>query len=231
MIQTETKSKAIALRKEGLSYSEILCQIPVAKSTLSLWLREIGLAKKQVQRITKKKLEAARRGGQVRKKQRIFITEQIYKKASLDIKNISERELWLMGVALYWAEGSKEKEYYPGSGVKFTNSDPYMVKFFLRWLVESCAVDEEKISFDLYIHDMYRNRTENLKKYWSKVTGFSINKFDKIYFKRNKITIRRNVGDLYYGVLRVKVLASSNFLRQIAGWTKAIVEETDWGIV
>jgi len=41
------KEKAIKLRKRGFSYSEILREIPVAKSTLSLWLRSVGLAKKQ----------------------------------------------------------------------------------------------------------------------------------------------------------------------------------------
>lgn len=50
------KEKAINLRKRGFSYSEILEQIPVAKSTLSSWLHSIGLSKKQKQRLTEKKL-------------------------------------------------------------------------------------------------------------------------------------------------------------------------------
>ncbi len=37
------KEKAIALRKQGKTYSEILAKIPVAKSTLSLWLHDVGL--------------------------------------------------------------------------------------------------------------------------------------------------------------------------------------------
>lgn len=55
MIQKiEEKKKAIELRKQGLSYREILEQIPVAKSSLSLWLRSVGLSKKQKQRLTEK---------------------------------------------------------------------------------------------------------------------------------------------------------------------------------
>lgn len=38
---------AIELRKRGLSYSEILMQVPVAKSTLSIWLHSVGLSKTQ----------------------------------------------------------------------------------------------------------------------------------------------------------------------------------------
>ena len=49
LAKIEEKQKAIALRKRGYSYSEILAEVPVAKSTLSLWLRSVGLAKKQKQ--------------------------------------------------------------------------------------------------------------------------------------------------------------------------------------
>ena len=52
----EEKEKAINLRKEGKTYSEILSVVPVAKSTLSLWLHSTKLAKKQKQRITEKRL-------------------------------------------------------------------------------------------------------------------------------------------------------------------------------
>ena len=65
----DPKYKVIALnlRKQGFSYSEILERIPVAKSTLSLWLREVGLSKRQKQHLTQKKLDAAWRGGQVKR--------------------------------------------------------------------------------------------------------------------------------------------------------------------
>lgn len=65
------KLKAILLRKKGFSYSEILQQVPVAKSTLSLWLRSVHLAKKQKQQLTQKKLLAIQKGWEARKKQRI----------------------------------------------------------------------------------------------------------------------------------------------------------------
>jgi len=56
------KELAISLRQGGRSYSEILQKVSVAKSTLSLWLREVGLSKKQHQRLTQKRLKAAQRG-------------------------------------------------------------------------------------------------------------------------------------------------------------------------
>ena len=65
----EEKNKAIELRKQGLSYREILEQIPVAKSSLSLWLKSVKLAESQKQRLTEKKLASARKGALKRKEE------------------------------------------------------------------------------------------------------------------------------------------------------------------
>jgi hypothetical protein len=141
------KETAIALRRKGLTYSEILKEIPVAKSTLSDWLHSVGLSKYQKQRLTKKKLAAIKRGAEAKHMQRIVRTQKIIKDAQREIGMISKRELWLMGTMLYWAEGSKEKDYRPGSGVQFTNMDPLMICFFLRWLKEICGVDKKRAYF------------------------------------------------------------------------------------
>ena len=225
IIKNELKSKAIELRKQGFSYSEILKQIPVAKSTLSVWLKNVGLSKKQKQKLTKKKLEAALRGAKARKDNRIYLTKKIYEESKKDIGNISQKELWLMGVMLYWAEGHKEKEYRPGSGAQFTNSDPQMIKLFLIWLDKICGIKANEITFSIYIHENSKNNTESVKKYWADITGFKKDNFSQFYFKKSNIkTLRKNIGDSYFGVLRVKVKASSVLQRKIAGWTKGVVD-------
>ena len=223
--KNELKNKAIELRKRGFSYSEILKQISVAKSTLSDWLKDVGLSKRQKQKLTKKKLEAALRGGKARKDNRISITKKIYEESKKDIGDISRRELWLMGVMLYWAEGHKEKEYRPGSGVQFTNSDPQMIRLFLNWLDKNCGIKASEITFSIYIHENSKNRSELLREYWAGITGFKKDDFLQLYFKKGNIkTLRKNVGNSYFGVLRVKVKASSVLQRKIAGWIKGVVD-------
>ena len=83
------KAKAIELRKEGLTYNEILARLPIAKSTLSNWLHSAGMAKFQNQRLTAKKLEAIGKGGAAKKAQRIVRTEKIL--ARLPVANFG---LW-----------------------------------------------------------------------------------------------------------------------------------------
>lgn len=217
------KQKAIDLRKKGFAYSEILKMVPVAKSTLSLWLRSVGLSKEQKQILTKKKIEAARRGGEARRVNRVCSSEKIKEEAEKEIANINQRELWLIGMALYWAEGSKEKEYNIGQGVIFSNSDPMMIKVFLKWLKDVLRIDDDEIKFEIYIHKDSKNKVSEAVEYWSEVTNTTTEKFRFIYFKSNKInTKRKNIGNNYYGLLRVVVRKSTNLNRKIQGWVNGI---------
>ncbi len=99
-----------------------------------------------------------------------------------------------------------------------------MIKLFVKWLLESCSLTRDRICFEIYIHQNSKNSVDEVRRYWSQVTNFPLDKFHKVYFKTNKIrTNRKNIGNLYYGLLRVKVSASSTLLRQVAGWTEAII--------
>lgn len=217
------RQKAIELRQQGLSYREILAQIQVSKASLSLWLKDVTLLPGHAYRITEKRLASARRGALKRKEERVALTKEIKDKARKEIGRLSTRELWLIGIALYWAEGSKEKEYGPGSRVVFSNSDPYMVKLFLKWLLEIIKIPKERIYLSIYIHESHRNNLEKAVNHWSKYTGFPTKAFNKIYFKKNKIsTKRRNIGENYFGLLRISVTESSTFNRRIQGWTEGI---------
>ena len=226
MTKANLKNKAIQLRKNGKSYSEILKNIPVAKSTLSLWLRSVSLTKRQKQKLTFKKLQACWRGGQVKKEDRIKRKIKIIERAKNDIDEISRRDLMLLGTMLYWAEGSKEKEYYPGIGVVFGNSDVKMIKLYLKWLKDCLMVSNDEITFGIYIHETYKDNLETLRSFWSKNTGFPINFFDKVYFKKNKLNgNRKNKGLEYNGLLRVTVKKSSNLNRRIVGWIEGVCKQ------
>lgn len=215
------KKLAIKLRKEGLSYSEILKKISVAKSTLSLWLQSVGLSIPQKQHLTEKRLMAARRGGLAKKNFKIKISEEIKNKARSEIKGLSDRELWLIGTALYWAEGSKEKRN--AQGITFTNSDPLMIKFFLNWIQQVFNIKKENIYFEIYLHKTAATKEKEVKDFWKKIINFPNPYFTKIRWKKNKINSKRkNIGENYFGLLRINVRKSSNLNRMVAGWIDGI---------
>lgn len=217
------KTRAVQLRLEGKTYSEILEAVPVAKSTLSLWLRSESLAEPQKQRITEKKRLSALRGAQKRKQERIDTTKTIFEKCRSDISLITLRELWLIGISLYWAEGSKQKEHNVGVAVCFSNTDLRMLQVFLAWLERCVEVPASDIHFELFLHETARKKLPEVQKYWKEGLRVRPDQRFAVYWKRTKIqTNRRNVGDLYYGCLRVRVKASSSLNRALAGWADAI---------
>jgi hypothetical protein len=223
--KTREKEKAILLRKQGKTYSEILSIIPVAKSTLSIWLQSVNLSKQQKQRITQKKLDSARRGGEVKRKQRIEKQNKILSESNEEISSISEKELFIIGVILYWAEGSKEKEYQPGSLFQFSNMDPRIIQIMLVWLFKVCKINKNMLIFNIFLHQSHKYRLEEIRGYWSKITGFPKESFNTVYWKKNKLkTNRKNTQEKYYGVLKIKVRESSSLVRKVAGWSEGIFE-------
>lgn len=226
IIKSREKEKAISLRRQGKTYSEILSIVLVAKSTLALWLKEVKLSKPENQRFTMAKKLASLRGGETKKKQRIEKQNKIFKEAKSDISKISHNELFLIGVILYWAEGSKEKEYHPGSPFQFSNMDPKIISIILVWLLKVCKINRNMLIFNIFLHQSHRNRVEEVRAYWSEVTGFPKDSFATIYWKKNELkTNRRNVGEKYYGVVKIKVRESSNLVRKIASWSETIFEK------
>lgn len=224
MSKQSAKEKAVILRKAGKTYSEILKEIPVAKSTLSLWLRDVGLAKAQKQNITQKRLDAALRGALRRKTDRIALTEKIKKEAAKEIGKLSGKVFWLIGAALYWAEGNKQKEHNVASGVKFCNSDPLMAKYYFNWLLRYCGVEKEDIQFEVYIHEGCD--TAGAQNYWRKIIPIPISVPIPVRIKKgNSASYRKNKGKSYYGVVRMTVRRSTNLNRRIMGWTEELYRQ------
>ncbi len=118
-MKKDFKSEAIKLRKKGKSYSQILSVVPVSHSSLSIWLRDIKLSELQKANLEKRQVQGSLKGALIRKNDRILRSKKIKESASGDIDKLSKRELWLIGVALYWAEGSKEKDGYDSIQVGF----------------------------------------------------------------------------------------------------------------
>ncbi len=225
MVRFVQKEKAIQLRKDGLSYREILKQVPVAKSTLSLWLRSVSLSVPQKQALTQKRIDAALRGAAAKRRIRIDSTRKIYEHAQTEIHTLSNREIWLIGIALYWAEGSKQRGSYTGSGVIFSNSDVFMSRFFKEWLVNIIKIHLSQIKFEIYIHKDNKHRLWEVRKYWATGLEVPMECLNTIYFKKNKIrTTRKKIGNEYYGQIRIRVRSSANLNRTITGWTQGIVQ-------
>lgn len=216
MSKIDEKKLAIQLRKKGESYSEILSEVSVAKSTLSVWLRPVGLSKPQKQRLTKKRLAAMRRGAARMRALRMERWHRTRDESAAEVTDLTQKERWLVGIALYWAEGSKEKIYGTAQPVKFSNSDYRMIQFFRYWVLEFLPVTEEALRYELYIHVTADWR--KARRYWAERIGIDPKRV-VVYFKRNRVKVgRKNTGHEYHGLVRINVRGGVHHTRKIEGW-------------
>ena len=221
-MKLQQKNKAIELRKKGKSYKEILNHVNVSKGTLSLWLRDVKLSEKQKARLYGLREKNLYKLAKNKQKQRIAQTRAIIRSAKSSIHRLTQKDLLLIGVALYWAEGDKSKKT---EQVKFTNSDPQMIALIMRWCRDVCNVKDEKIRIALHIHDLHSE--EKVKKFWSIVTGINLKQFHKTQIKASSIRHRRN--KLYNGTCSVRINDRALF-RKIRGWKLGMLDKMNISI-
>lgn len=224
------KSSAIKLRLGGKSYSEIQKALNgISKSTLSEWLKDMILSDSAKNMILKRSKEKSFQGLLKRNKNQTALAvrrrDEIRKLAASEIKNISKENLFFIGLALYWAEGYKqpikkngrEVTYHP---ISLTNSDPDLVKIFLRFLREICNVPDGKIKAGLRIFK-HLNEKEVLN-YWSKATSIPDKNFHKTYLGISKSSMnKRPFNRLPYGVIQIRI-NDTNLFHKIMGWIGGI---------
>ena len=227
-LENYKKNIAIDMRKKGMSYSEIENRIHVPKSTLSFWLKKIKLTEEQEKKLNKKKFEALKKGSEKKIARTLQTIKEIKIASAKDIKEITKKELWLMGIMLYWRErflSGNESDLR--KGVKFTSSDPYLIKFFLKWLQNIGRIDKDEIVFDIFINKGQQRVIGETIGYWSDVTDFPEDKFNKIYYLKSKPKRKRGgrktAGNIRFGLLRIRVKASSMLARQMYGWVRGII--------
>ncbi len=214
------KKIALKLRKQGLSYKEIKEKVNVSKDTLSRWCRNIILTPEQLENLQKKKLTGAQKGRFVNSKKQQEIREKetikLFQEGKKEINNLSDREKFLIGVALYSAEGTKGDR-----NVAFSNSNPKLIKFMADWMIKYCHIDKEKLRGAIWIHENLDINTA--KKFWAKLTGIPEYQFHKTYLAKNKIhsrKIRKNIHP--YGVFKVST-SNAKLHRKLMGWLDGIM--------
>lgn len=209
------QQKAIKLRLNGRSLNEISQELGVAKSSVSIWVRNIELTESQVEYLKKKsfyreaveKRRSSRLLNEQAKRDAVVIT------ARKSINQISKTQLWLIGVMLYWAEGGKTQRM-----VRFSNGDPEMIKIMMTFFRRVCAVPESKFRGYIHIHPHLNYR--DAEQYWSSVSGIPLSQFYKTYRKPNKSSQDKK-DSLPQGTFDIYIQNSELFLK-IVGWAQGI---------
>ncbi|WP_155054005.1 helix-turn-helix domain-containing protein [Streptomyces blattellae] len=209
----DLRARARELRLEGWTYDQIQVELGCSKSSISLWVRDLPKPERR-DPTEQAKLAARKRWGHelaVRDKER----QRTKEAAKQAVGKLSPRELFLVGVSLYWAEGGKDKPYDRRENVAFVNSDPGMIQVFLAWL-DLLGVERERLRYTVMIHE--NADVAGAEQYWADLVGDDSSVFNKTTLKKhNPKTVRKNVGDNYRGCLVIKVLKGADLYRRIEG--------------
>ncbi len=213
------KGRAIKLRKSGLSYNEILKIIPVAKSSLSLWLKDLPLTQKEKRYLKSRKDNNISRGRIKAASELMGRRIEREKDHVFEAKNLFEKHkhdpLFLIGVALYWAEGTKRSSIF-----QFINSDHSMNKFMFLWIQKYMQIPKEKIGLRLYGHKIYEH--EDCEVFWAKVLGVEISQFSKTVYKPSRLMIKKRPN--YKGCLRLQPEGGVKLIRYIRTWQECLID-------
>jgi len=216
MAKQKEKFEAIQLRKSGKSIGVIAKSLNVSKSTVSFWCKDISLSQKQIAKIasdskhhaTSALLQSSER--QREERQKNIANALLSGKNKVGI--LSDRDIFMLGLGLYWGEGYKKGSQELG----FTNSDPSMITFYIRWLKITYDISKERLIFRISINCHHEKRAEEVLKYWSDLLGVPINQFTKTSFIKTT-TKKQHYTEKHYGTLRVKARNGTMLRHQILG--------------
>lgn len=222
MAKSKLRLRARELRKKGESIIVIAKNLGIAKSTVSKWCIDITLSEEQTLKLLNNKFlglrKAQLKGALVQKTKRLIRIEEYIREGYKKFENLTPDQFFIAGLALYLAEGRKTQR------VVFTNSNPKIIKFMVRWFREFFKISSNQIAFYVYINQIHRNREKVVVDYWSSYLGIPLARFKRVTFIKS---IQKKVYEnhnTHYGTLHCEVLKSKDLLYRICGLFEGLLQ-------
>lgn len=196
--KSHQKQKAVEFRKKGHTLREIADSLGVSKSSVSLWVRNVGLSSSAMARISRKRIEARERSSETRRTRtrRLLANAQCAAEEAVSQVRLTSQGNRILCSMIYWCEGTKSRNDRECS---FTNSDPLLIKTFLSLLRSGFEIEERRLRICMHLHS-YHDESEQME-FWSAVTGVPHHQFIQSYKKENGGT---NIKDGYPGCIQVR---------------------------
>ncbi len=221
MAKFKERILARKLRNKGKSIKNISQLLGVSKSTVSLWCNDIFLSDLQKDHLNQISIKAVKSGSLIanenKKRERL---ERVKLYESIGIKKInklSKRELFLVGAALYWAEGGKNQRK-----VVFINSDPKMILLLVRWVIKCLNIPKERLILRVEINEIHKERLNIVEKYWSNLIKIPINQFRKASLKHSQVKKIYKNNSNYFGSLQLTISKGTNLNYEILGYIEGL---------
>lgn len=221
MAKFKEKLEALKLRRKGWSIGSIAKHLKVGKGSVSTWCSDLELTKEQKNFLKQKMIKAGHRGRMIgaeinrkKKENTIAFYQESGKK---DIGKLSKRDIFIMGVALYWAEGSRKN-----NRLAFVNSDPDMIVLMYKWFQVVMCVKKEEFMPRIFINEMHKPRITKVINFWSSLLNLPKRQFgNPVFLKMKQKKVYENYNS-YFGVLALGVSKGTNLKYRILGLIDAL---------
>src|SRR3989344_7010389 len=205
MHNIKIKTEAKKLRSKGETVRDIAKKLDVSFSTISFWCRDIKLPVSVINKMKFNKKERSIRGllkySERKRAQRMKNTFYQKQNGVKMVNKLYDRDILMVGLGLYWGEGYKESNDEMG----FTNSNPPMIKFYIKWLGLNNILKDNLI-FRLSLNEIFKSKENKIKSFWIEYLKIKREQFSRTTFIKTKLKKAsiRNLS-IYKGILRVKV--------------------------
>lgn len=201
-MKTEERNLARGLRAEqGLPIKEIARRVGVSVSSVSVWVRDIELTPEQQAALAAKNpaYNAQLSGRHIAAANRRAERRSYQMDGRLQARR--RDALHVAGCMLYWAEGGKARNQ-----LRFSNSDPEMARFFVRFLRTYFDVALPSIRVTCHLFADHLDRQREIEQFWLEKLGLPPESLCKsvvnVYSRHSK---RKRLNMLPYGTVRITV--------------------------
>src|SRR3989344_2022798 len=179
-LSIELKEQAFSYRKKGYSIKELAKLLGIAQSTASLWSRDISLNAKAKKRLLTRIKLGQYNSAENKKAHTTEVNKTLNNEAGEVLEDIQLSSVTkkLICAMIYWCEGSKSPR-----GMRFTNSDPKLIKRFLELLKSSYNIEWGRVRVCLHLHSYHDIKKQT--RFWSEVLRIPIDQFNKPFLKPN----------------------------------------------
>jgi transposase-like protein len=201
MKTAERQRARLLRRRDGRSVKEIAGILGVSRSSVSLWVRDIELTQEQHAALRDRNpAYNHQRNGWAQNVRRGRVRRERFQQWGR-IAARCRNPTYVAGCMLYWAEGARNR-----NALRFTNSDPEMVRFFVRFLREAFGVGPEKITVTCNLFADHEERQHEIERFWldllelpdSCLRKSTVNRYSRYSKKKRK-------NKLPYGTCRICV--------------------------
>ncbi len=211
-MKKEKKERARELRRLGYSVKEICREIGGAKSSVSIWVRDIELNEEQIQALKHRNpvYHGQHLGSKVIAEKHRRLREQYQQEGRLKARE--QNLLHIAGCMLYWAEGTKAHNQ-----VELANSDPDMLKVFLNFLREQLDVEDSAIRLRVSCYLGNGLSAEEIENWWLTQLNLPASSLDKTIINiQPRLSSQMRGRKLRYGMCHLRVY-STQALQHIYG--------------